>query len=220
MVEFVSTFDFLASSEILTALFFLATTSLLEAVTGYHIMRRYERCHVVHWCWERLLGPLARALIACGFVLIAYPALFAIRSAPAISELAVGATLAAYSPLVFALFVSLLLPMFKTIAERAFFLSALQAIIATALLFSIYSLDLGATSARIWPGLSAALIIVLLMIVGHRLALELARALGPAIDRRWRTDNAARAVLHWTAPLVQTPAILLYGFVLGQQVAI
>lgn len=205
---------------VFVALLFLLAGGVLEPLLEYWVNRLLEDDGVFRWFWEHVLGPLARAIILVGFALLAYPALFGVREAPVIAELLAGGALR-MNTLIGILFIcSLLLPLLTLFADRSLLLLPLQGIIATAVIFGWYTHDLGATSASLWPGLPVVLTLVAFVIAGHRLALALGRWIGSAVDERWNTRGGDRLVLSATEMLVQAPVILLYGYALGQQVAI
>lgn len=212
--------DALTTPRVLLALLFLAGAGVLEPVLEHRINRALDGNDAFRWSWQHLLGPLARAAIIAGFALIAYPALFGVREAPSLATLLAGDALRVNKLIGILFVVSVLLPLLTLFAERSLLLLPAQGIIATAVVFSWFTHDLGATSASIWPGMPTAVILAGFVIAGHRLALVLARLLGHAIDIRFNTIGAAALVLAATELLAQAPVMLLYGYALGQQVAI
>ncbi len=212
--------DTLTSPRVLLAVLFLIGAAVLEPVLEFRLNRALGGDAALQWSWQFLLGPLARAAIIAGFVLLAYPALYGVRVAPSLATLLAGDALRVNTLIGILFIVSLLLPLLSLFSERSVLLLPAQALIATAIVFSWFTHDLGATSASLWPGLPTALILTGFILAGHRLAVMLSHLLGEAFDLRFATTGAAALVLSATEMLVQVPVMLLYGYALGQQIAI
>lgn len=205
---------------VLLALAFLLCAGLAEPLLEYRLNRVLDGNHAFHWSWEHLLAPALRAAIVAGFVLLAYPALFGVRVAPSLANL-LHAGSARVNTLIGVLFVfSLLLPLTQVVARRSAMLVPLQGLIATAFVFVWYADYLGVTAASAWPGSVPALLLAALVVFAHRAASALAQRLGRALDARLATHGAERMVLNSAELMTQAPVVLLYGYALGQQLAI
>lgn len=205
---------------VLFALAFLLCAGLAEPLLDYRLNRALGGNHAFHWSWEHLLAPALRAAIITGFVLVAYPALFGVRVAPPLANL-LDAGSARVNTLIGLLFVvSLLLPLSQVVVQRSALLVPLQGLIATAFVFAWYADYLGVTTATLWPGSLRALLLAALMVFAHRAATAVAQRLGQILDARLATQGAERLVLNSAELLAQAPVMLLYGYVLGQQIAI
>lgn len=210
----------LTSAEVLAAGCVLALIALAELPLGYCLKRRFESSRVFHWGWDRIAAPLLHALAIALFVLLAYPALYGLRSAPAIGVLLEAAPLR-MTQLINALFVaSLLLPLLPGLARRPALVLLLQALIATAMVFHWYAAYLGARSAGSWPGLSESMLIAGVALVSYHLGTWSGGALGTRLDTWLHTRGFERVAAPVTALLAQVPTVVCYGYVLGLQLAI
>ena len=163
---------------------------------------------------RRLIAAGVRAAAIAAAAAIAYPTLFGIQVAPPVSALMRAAPTAQQylSCAVFAagavLTTLAATPGWRTIADSA------QGLAATAAVFLAFAQDLGATSADAWPDPEAALPVLLMLWLSWRLRVGIASYCDG-------TRQRGVHVLHQgLSLLLQAPVMLMYGFVLGRQVAI
>ncbi len=210
----------LTSSDMLLALAALLLAGLCEPLLEYRLERSLAGNRVATWFLEHCGVPLMRAVIVAGFVLLAYPALFGVRSAPAIAALLGDGSLR-LTNLVNVLFVlSVLLPLVLPLPARSAWLVPVQGLIATAMVFGWYTDYIGALSIGWWPGLAPIAVVVVMAVVSHRLAAESGQLIGAHLDALLGTEGLERIVPNATELVAQLPAVLYYGLSLGRQIAI
>ncbi|MGR8918087.1 MAG: hypothetical protein ACU85V_00605 [Gammaproteobacteria bacterium] len=210
----------LLAPDILTAALLLLAVGLAEPMLVYRLERWLESNRAWAWAVEQLVEPMLRAAAVGGFVLLAYPALFGVRSAPDLSALVAQGSLR-LSALFNVLFVlSLALPLLPALRHRAALAVPVQGLVATAMVFGWFTDYLGATAASWWPGTLAAGAVVAMAWISHRLAAEAGAALGRWADARWHTSGLDHIVPNALELLAQAPVMIYYGLVLGRQVAI
>jgi hypothetical protein len=206
--------------DVLIALSFFLVVGVAEPFVEHRLGGMLRSNHVFHWSREYLLTPFARAAVIVTFVLLAYPALFGLRYAPEIARLLAEESLRLNNLLGILFLSTLLLPLLPPFTKRTELIVPLQGVIATAAVFTWYTDYLGATSASVWPGLPSALLIAAIIVFGHRLAAHTGRRLGHALDVAFHTTGFDRVVPNAMELLAQAPIILIYGYVLGRQIAI
>lgn len=210
----------LLSADIAAGVALIAVAGLVEPFVEYHVERLLADNRFALWAFEHVFAPLLRALYVAGFVLLAYPSLYGVRSAPAIADLVAGGSLR-LTNLVNVLFVvSLLLPLLLPNFRRTALLVPAQGLLATAMVFSWYTDYIGAASIGWWPGMAPALAIAVMVVIGHRLALETGLVLGDRADAWFGTDGLRRVLPHAAELVAQLPAVIYYGLSLGRQIAI
>lgn len=212
--------DVLSSPRVLLAVLFLGVAGVLAGLLDLTRKHPGVASPAPASRRDHLFRPLLRAAIITCFVLLAYPALFGLRDAPPLGVLLAGDALRVNRLVGLSFLALLLLPMVSRFAAKSALLLPLQGLLATALVFGWFVHDLGVTAASVWPGTSTALVLAVYVFAGHRLALALGGMLGGTVDGQWPTRGGDQLVRSACETLVQAPVILLYGFALGQQVAI
>jgi hypothetical protein len=172
------------------------------------------------WCWDALLYPLLRAVLVTALVIALYPSLFGLVEAPAIGELFAGGHARLNNLLGGVFLFTLLLPAIPLASREPAFMLPLQGILATAIVYNWLTRYLGATAVAIWPGNLAALTLLVLAWFSHQFARTLAAGIGATLDQAWHLDGTAIPLQRGIALLAQGPIVLLYGYLLGRQIAI
>ena len=167
--------------------------------------------------WHGLGAPLLCSAVIVAAVFGAYPALFGFRAAPALPMLMdEGATLVGGLLLVAICLARLLAPLLPT-ALRSGLLDSMQAMGASALVFSWFASDVGAGSAHPWPGALGALSLLGLACLLPPLASGLGADLGARLDAR----RGGRGLEQWFGQamgmVAVAPIVILYGYLLGMQ---
>ena len=169
--------------------------------------------------WDLFFAPFLRAVAVVLFIYLAYPALFALNTAPGISELMHYEDAKTGNLLGVMFLIGLLLPLIPALNRHPEFVLPIQGAIATAYVFTWLAHYLHITTASVWPGIEILLIMVLLSYLGHRIAGWCGQHLGHQLDQRFSThglDNVTRYIIEL---LVQIPVILTYGYGLGYQLS-
>ena len=209
----------LASGDILVALAVLIGGGMVELPLEYQFKRLLAHHPVGNWIWDVLGASLFRAIVMVGFVLVAYPALFGLRQAPAIADLLAQGALRLTNLINVAFVLSLLLPLLPLFRQQAGLVMIVQGIVATAMVFGWYADWLGAVSIGPWPGLAPLMVVCGVAFVVHQIALPIGHTLGQRLDDLCGSHGLDRIVPHATALVAQGPTILIYGYALGQQLA-
>lgn len=180
--------------------------------------RRVREVTVTHWLLEQLGYPLLRALLIIVFILIAYPALFGLQSAPPWQALLAAEPGRWQSLLNWVFLASLLLPLLPVLGALQALILPLQGMLASALVFGWLAENRDLNEISLWPGTGTLLLILFAALLSHAAAKALARRLGPALDRRLNLADEGEALAFETVILLfQLPVILLYGLALGRQ---
>ncbi len=190
---------------------------IMLALPTFEKVRRYLDHSLLQWPWDNITMPLLRASLMVMFILLAYPVIFGLTDAPAISEL-LNAKETRVNYLINLLFlVTLLFPLIPLLGKWEEFILPAQAISACAMLFSWLATDLGKQDIQYWPGLYTVTLIVVLALVTHRLALAVSYYLGDAIDEKLNVKDAGELLSRALVLFMQSPAILLFSSALGRQ---
>lgn len=212
--------EMLMSADVILALVFLAMAAVAELFLEHALKCRMPDHRVLHWYWEHILAPVARSAIMIGFVLIAYPALYGLRDAPAFALLFAGDQGRVVSMTNSVFVCSLLLPLLPGFERRAGGVLLVQGLVATAMVFGWYTAYIGAANANAWPGASAAITVAVLAWLGHRLSRMIGTRVGHYLDEALHTEGFDHIAPAMAALLGQAPTILVYGYLLGLQIAI
>lgn len=212
--------DTLFSSDVLGALVIVTLGVFVEPVIAHRMDGAFAGNHAFHWSWDYFFEPLTRTLLVFSFVLIAYPALFGARDAPAIGQLVAEQehALGNLFGILFAL--SLFMPASGFFQRHSGAILPFQALLATAMVFSWYTDYLGIASASPWPGIHAAGAIPLMAYLAHRIAHETGVVLGSRVDELFSATGYNRLIPNALAALLQLPVVVYYGLILGRQISI
>ena len=170
--------------------------------------------------WAEFGAPLLRAAAVVVFVLLAYPGLFGVRSAPGIGTL-LGSEEARISTMLGTLFfVGFIASIMPGPNRNLHLVLPIQGCIATAFVFFSFCTYLGVTTATLWPGIDVALTMLVLSYCGHRAGRILGIRSGDLVNRRFDVEDGHVVVQHMADSLAQVPVVLLFGLGLGRQIAI
>lgn len=190
---------------------------LCFAVAGLALAWAEDRLHRLELeplaaAWvEHFLLPLGRVFSLMLFLLVAYPALFGVRSAPSLGTLLFG-TAGRIDHLINVLFFAgLLLPSLPVLRRLPGLTLPLQGMAGTALLFTWLAQALGATHVRLLPDAGQALLLAALA----ALAVASARLLTITIEEPVVRQDAQDLILLW----MQALPLLVYARMLGAQLA-
>lgn len=174
---------------------------LVEAWLIGHL--RHDRLN--DWLADHVYLPALRLPALIGFVLGAYPTLYGLSSAPALSHLIDFDWFGQALNLVFVL--PLLFSLLPVAGHLPGILLPLQGAALTALLFGPLAAALS-VEPHYFPGAPVLLIMLLLALAGH--------ILGQQLVRRF-PENLAAPLYDAAILACQAPAVLAYGRALGRQ---
>ncbi|MCC7122558.1 MAG: hypothetical protein IT493_13470 [Gammaproteobacteria bacterium] len=172
------------------------------------------------WLLEHLGIPLLRAACVVIFVCLAYPSLFGLRDAPALSTLLSAHAGAMSTLLGIAFLVALLAPVVPVLYRHPELVLPLQGMLATALIFDWLTEWLHMSSVSPWPGLDVMLLACAVAWTMHWLAHRLGHLLGTAADRATGRAGYDMLAVHMMTMVAQLPVILIYGTGLAARIAI
>jgi len=169
------------------------------------------------WVVEHVLLPWSRVLALLLFLLLAYPLLFGLHSAPPMPDLLLARD-GRVSLLVNTAFVlSLLLPLTPLLGNLKGLVLPVQAIAMAALLFHWLTQALGFVHVSYWPGGLAAVTILALAPLTQSLAHHAGHWLGSHINRAQNMEGFEGLAYEGLLLFFQVPAVLIYTLALGRQ---
>ncbi len=205
----------LFNAKIITAAAVYGLLSLVEVWVSQSVEDSLQH-DALDWAWTRILGPLLRVVLIIVFILLAYPALYALENAPSLAQLFEDDI--RFSHLLNGLFLlSLLLPLLPVIGQRAELVLPLQGIFACAMVFNWIAQTRGYPPVDYWPGSLTVFAIAGIALSTHWLAAAAAEHFGRHINLAFDVTGGEKAAFQAAVLLFQIPAIVLYGLSLGQQ---
>lgn len=200
----------LVHPNLLAALALFAVLSVLVEVAGLRLLEKVAEVAVSHWLFEHVLIPAARAMTLVLFILVAYPALFGLETAPPLGELLAADRMRITTLLNIVFVLTLLLPLLPGISRWPELVLPLQGITAATLLFRWLASTLPEREIHYWPGLTTVLGLLALAVVTHWLAKELAHHLAQRLDRAFDIEGSDKLIYRSVVMMMQMPVILLY----------
>lgn len=182
------------------------------------VRRTLRGYYTLQWLWERLAAPLLRAGLMLIFLLLAYPVLFGLHTAPALHTLLARDPLRVNTLLNLLFVITLLFPLLPMLGERDELVLPIQGVTASLLLFSWLAGTMG-MSVHYWPGWTTVLIMLVLALVSYRLAMTVAATAGNELDRRLNVANAGELLSRALLLFLQYPVIIVFCQGLGKQLA-
>lgn len=213
-----SIFQVVFSADFITAIVAYCAAVLVALPFFYWIHRQLEQQHL-QWFWDHVGMPLLRAMLMLMFIAMAYPVLFALSDAPSITEL-FAENEGRLSLAVNILFlVTLLVPMLPVIGDWEELVVPAQAMTASALLFSWLADWKAIDEISYLPGILTIIFIIVLAIITHWLAANIASRIGTSLDEKFHVRDSGHLVSSALILIMQSPVILMYSLSLGKQLA-
>ncbi len=210
--------EVLLSPELVAAFLGYAALSALEALAGARLQTNLES-DSGHWLWQHVYAPLLRAATLLFFILMAYPTLYGLAEAPAVTAL-LTAEEGRFGHILGIVFVlSLALPLLPVLGALPALMLPMQGMVAAALLFHWLATSLGAENVRLWPGGGVALGVVALSATAYWLAGHGARLAEHTGHRLFDVADLGELARETLVLLFQAPAIVLYAMALGSQLS-
>ena len=203
--------------QLLLALALFAIISVLVEVVAYQLLSAVAEVAPSSWLMQHTVIPAARALALVSFILVAYPVLFGVESAPAVRELLAVERLR-LSNLVNVIFLlSLLLPLIPVFSRWPALLLPIQGIAAATMVFRWWAATQPQVAIHFWPGWSTVLSLLVLAFITHEIAKQLSHHLEKKVDAIIDRHGSGRLIYRTVVMMLQVPVILLYTLSLGQQ---
>ena len=210
-------FESLFHPQLLFALALFAIISVLVEVIAYQLLIAVSEVAASSWLMERIIIPAARALALVTFILVAYPVLFGVESAPAISELLAGERLRLSNLVNVTFLLSLLLPLIPLFSRWPALVLPIQGIAAASMVFRWWAATQTQIDIHFWPGWSTVLSLLVLAFITHEIAKQLSHVLEIKVDALIERQGSGRLIYRTVVMMLQVPVILLYTLSLGQQ---
>ncbi|HWP94625.1 MAG TPA: hypothetical protein VNL72_02705 [Gammaproteobacteria bacterium] len=177
------------------------------------LLPRVAHVPLTAWLAEHVYLPMLRAAAMVAFLLVAYPSLFGIASAPALGTLFTGQGERLVQLVELVWLVALLLPLLPFAGRLTAAVLPLQAMAGAALLFSWLAEALGVTAVSYWPGGEALAGIAAVALAGH---------VGARLVATVATDDGnlplpGHLLYEAVVMACQVPAVMIYARALGRQ---
>jgi len=210
-------FESLFHPQLLFALALFAIISVVIEIAANKLLSAITDVAISHWLMERIIVPAARALALVGFILVAYPVLFGVETAPAISELLAAGQLRLTNLVNVVFLLSLLLPLIPLFSRWPAFVLPIQGIAAATMVFRWWAESQAPTDIQFWPDMSTLFSLLLLAFVTHEIAKQLSHQLEKRVDALIEREGSGRLIYRTVVMIMQVPVVLLYTLSLGQQ---
>ncbi len=188
-------------------------------ITGLILLDRLQARldnHFLDSLWELVIEPLYRAAILVIFIYLAYPLLFGLQEATAISTL-LAESEGRTNALINVVFLSsLLLPLIPLVGKQIEFVLPIQAILCCMMVFSWLAEYLN-IEVSYWPGFVAVIVMTVLALLTHWLSVQLSRELGDKLDQKFHVLGFEKLIAEAIILFMQAPVILVYSLSLGAQ---
>jgi len=192
---------------------YLAATALVLRLQD-RLLRATAHVPVTSWLTERVYLPMLRYGAVLTLLLVGHPQVYGIEQAPPIGQLLAAGHGRFTFLLNLSLALSLLLPLAPALSRVPGIVLTAQGILSACVLFGWTAPALGLEQPRLWMGwkvLSAALVLNLMAyLMGRALAANF-----PPVSRSRLSSLLVEAL----RMLAELPAILIYTFALGSQLA-
>lgn len=196
--------------------FFLAAVvfvllSLLITWLGIWLQKKLHDAPFNDWLAEHVGIPLLNVIAMILFIAILYPVLFPQEAIPSFLTL-LTAESGRMNQLVNWVFVlSLMIPMIPVLGPRIEIVFPIQGIVVVGLITNWMSQYLEDPRISLLPGGMDFLWMLILGVIGARLAVSLSRAAGDYIDGQYHLAHTGAFIYPILALILQTPTLALYA---------
>lgn len=213
-----SLLDALLSPDVLFALMTLILMSVVGELAAIRLLNAVADVPVSEWIFAHFVLPAGRAFMLVVFIIIAYPALFGLSTAPAI-DLLMQAGPNRMTTLVNVIVVLpvILLPLIPVIGGMHAMVLPLQGMVASSLLFHWLTQAYDKPDLSYWPGFNVVGLVIVLAILSHAAARWTAGVIAEQIQRDLNIDHANEVVYNIVVSAFQIPVILVYTLALGRK---
>lgn len=215
-----SLIETLQAPDVLFALALFVPGAIAEPWVEAWIVRHATGIPPLRWAAERMLGPLLRAALMLGFVLLAYPSLFGLDTAPTVGTLLDDPEARPSTALGAMLLIAIAASLLRPFDRRTTIVLPLQGMLAIGFLFNWLKSYLHITVASVWPGATAAALLLAAAYFTAHAAELVGRALGTSLRAGFGITDGEAPARRAAALIAQLPLLFLYGAMLGRQLAI
>ena len=170
------------------------------------------------WLFEHMLLPALRAFALVVFILLTYPQLYGVASAPPLGEVLASGHGRFMTLVNISFLLSLLIPLLPVFGRMPALVLPIQAIAAASLLFNWWMTLSGITEVHFWPGWTMALSLLVLAIISHEAARLLAHYSALRMRSIIKQEDMQKLVYRGAVLILQAPVIVTYTLSLGHQV--
>ena len=193
--------------------------SLIEPPARAWLMHRLDPRGELDALFTHGVAPLLRCGLVCLFLAMSYPAIFGLSLAPSLGDV-LSAPNASMSRLMGILFVvSLLAPLSRSVLSRPAIVLPAQSLLATGTLFAWCAGVIGVTAANPWPHPLTLILLVIFCWANHRIVTWLAWLGARLLEKRFAQQDTRVWLEQGLEPWAQIPTMLVYGTLLGYQLA-
>lgn len=199
---------------------FLVPVLLLCTLWALETLNNSARGHswaieLNHWSTQHVWLPLARIAAIIIFIIMAYPIVFGLKSAPPIGELISSGRV---NVLINTLFlISVFLPLIPGVGKMHSLVLPVQSLAAAQLVFSWLNQHSYQSDISLLPSLSAFGKIVIFVIAAHWLSYWLAQRIGELLDESFNVEGFPDLLFQSILLFLQAPFLLIYTVELGRQ---
>lgn len=172
----------------------------------------------LHWQWEHVAMPLLRILLLLLFIILAYPDLYGLQSAPSFSSVISSENGRSHQLINLLFILSVLLPFIPLIGEQQTLALPVQGVTAVALIFN-WIPDKQTPLICYWPGMLTTLVLLGLAWFAFRLAMLLGQTISLWFDRRYHVTGSHEMISNTLLLILQSPLIVVYAHSLGSCMA-
>ncbi|MBT8447246.1 MAG: hypothetical protein HKO62_02500 [Gammaproteobacteria bacterium] len=215
-----SLIEVFATPAVLGALALFIAAALAEPLLEQRLHHALDDNKVFAWWWDKLFGPMLRAVLIIALVLALYPIAYGITEAPTLATLHEAGHLRLTSLLNVVMVFALLLPMVPLLGQHEEFVLPAQAFIASTMVFSWLADYLSLPGSFLLPRFGTTLALFGLAFLFRGLAAMVVVPLGHRIDEARNMEGAAVWLLRGMELGFIGPLVVIYGYTLAAPLAI
>lgn len=204
-----SYYDVLFHPDILSATLFYLVLAIGFEIIYSHLLIKISHEPGSHWIARQIMGPFIHVLLLIATIYMCYPTLFGLQQAPALSELLDNGHGRSMKLINIVFIISVILPLLPVIGRLTALILPLQAITASAVIYTWLSQAMP-HEYTIIPGFGTLLLIILLSFITGITAKWLDGHFAPTLNERYHTEGWGRIIQRSTIILFQVPILLVY----------
>ena len=202
-------FDVLFHPDILIATFFYSVLAIGFEIIYSHFLIKIAHEPGSHWIARQIIGPFIHVVLLVAYIYLCYPIIFGIEHAPELSELLDQRSGRTMKLINIVFIVSVILPLLPIIGRFSSVILSLQAITASAVIYTWLS-EAMSYQYTIIPGIRTLLLIIGLSLLAGIAAKWLDSLLAPDLNKKFHTEGWGRIIQRSTVMLFQVPILLVY----------
>jgi hypothetical protein len=173
----------------------------------------------LQYCWVKIGMPLIRAFLIIGFIMLIYPINFGIDSAPSINTLLAMDEMRSSFLINMIFLLTFFFPFVPLLGKLDELTIPLQGILCSMIIFSWLCQGLDINDYKLLPGVKALISIIIISVMTHWLAKQLADYIGDYLDKQLHRDGFKTLTFTAVILIMQSPVIFIFGLSLGKQLS-